>query len=134
MDGGSWALLTVLRDYRGAVEYDFRTKFHRGLRIIGEDMSLAEAARHVKRWLADPSSAVGAEVGSLEHPVSRELLVLMDIWDLEAAKSGAKRPPIYPRPWKQATQTKTRGDAAGRTPDQVKAMLKEQFGQPEAPV
>lgn len=134
MDGKSWGLLGVLREFRGAVEYEFRARFGVGLNVIGRDMSLAEAARLVAVIRSDPSSALAAAIEGWEHPVSREAAVLMDLWDLEAAKSGAKKPPTYPRVWKTPTQTRRRGDAAGRTPEEIKALLRENFGQPEAPV
>lgn len=133
MDGKSWGLLGVLRDHRGAVEYDFRTRFGVGLNVIGRDMSLAEAARHVERFRADPSSALASETEGWEYPVSRTEALLMDLWDV-AAPHTYKKPKPYPRPWKTKGETRRRGDAAGRTPDEVKALLREHFGQPEAPV
>lgn len=123
MDGKRWGLLVVLREHRGAVEYEFRSRFGVGLNIIGRDMSLAEAARLVAIIGADPESALAAEVRGWEHPVSREVAVLMDLWDLTAAATGTKRPPRYVRPWKDPRQTKRIGDVAGRTPEEIKALL-----------
>lgn len=134
MDGKSWGLLGVLRDHRGAVEYDFRSTFGVGVSVIGRDMSLPEAARHVERFAADPSSALASEIRGWDHPVTRTEAVLMDLWDLTAAMSGAKRPPRYERPWKSPSTAERHGNAAGRTPEEVKAILRERFGQSEAPV
>lgn len=97
-------------------------------------MSLAEAARLTVILRADPSSAMTAAVEGWTHPVSREAAVLMDLWDLEHAKAGPKRRAEYPRAWKPSHEVRRRGDAAGRTPEEVKALLREHFGQPEAPV
>lgn len=135
MDGKSWGLLAVLRDHRGAVEYDFRTRLHLGLAVIGNGMSLAEAARHVERFRADPSSALAAEIEGWEYQFSREVALLMDLWDLTAAiaTDPKKRPPTYPRPWKVTGATNRHGNAGGRTPEEVKALLRERFGQPQPP-
>lgn len=135
MDGKSWGLLGVLRDHRGVVEYDFRTRFGVGLNIIGRGMSLSEAARLVEIIRADPSSALAAEIEGWAHPVSREAAVLMDLWDLTAIATGTKRPPRYERPWKQKGESSRHGDASGRTPDEVKALLRQaRLGHAEAPV
>lgn len=77
---------------------------------------------------ADPSSALAAAVEGWDHPVSREAAVLMDLWDLTAAATGTRRPPRYERPWKAALETERHGNAAGRTPEEVKALLRERFG------
>lgn len=105
-----------------------------GLRIIGNGMSLAEAARHVERIRSDPSSALAAEIEGWDYPVSRLEVLMMDLWDLTAQMSGTKKPPRYPRPWKNPEDVKRHGDAAGRTPDEVKRLLKERFGHAPAPV
>jgi hypothetical protein len=93
-------------------------------------------ARLVMIMRRDPSSAITAALEGWEHPVSREALILMDLFDLEAViNSGTRKPkPHNGRPWKVVAETKQCGNAGGRTPEQVKAMLREQFGQPEAPV
>lgn len=97
-------------------------------------MSLAEASRLVGIIRADPSSALAASIEGWDHPVSREAAVLMDLWDLTAAVTGAKRPPKYTRPWKVASDTARHGNAAGRTPEEVKALLREHFGHSAGPV
>ena len=52
----------------------------------------------------------------------------MDLWDLEAAKSGAKRPPKYPRVWKAKGEKIRHGNADGLDPEEVKARLAEMSG------
>jgi hypothetical protein len=86
-------------------------------------MSLAEAGRLFEILRADPSSALAAALEGWDHPVSREAAVLMDLWDLEAVKSGAKKPPKYPRVWKTAGDAKRYGNAAGMTREEVLARL-----------
>lgn len=115
MDGKSWGVLGVLREYRGAVEYDissrFPGRFPRGLRSVGDTCTLQELARLIEILRADPSSALAAAIEGWTHPVSREAAILMDLWDLEAIKSGAKKPPKYERPWKSAASKQHLGDA-----------------------
>lgn len=127
MDGKSWGLLGVLRDYRGAVEYDISTRFPgrcpRGLRSVGDTITLAEMARLVEILRSDPSSALASAVEGWDHPVSREAAVLMDLWDLTAAATGAKKPPRYERPWKEIGQRAHVGDAAGVSTTDAKARL-----------
>lgn len=96
-------------------------------------MTWGEALRMVQTLRADPSSALAAACEGWDHPVSREVAVLMDLWDLEAAKSGAKRPPKYPRVWKASGgggENTHYGDVAGRTREEVLALL----GRAEPPV
>lgn len=96
-------------------------------------MTLTEAARLVRILRSDPSSYLAAAVEGWDYPFSRELAAAADLWDLEHAKAGTKKPARYPRPIPQNDKIR-RGDAAGRTPEETKAILREQFGQPEAPV
>ena len=96
-------------------------------------MGWGETLRLTRILRADPSSMLAAALEGWDHPVPRTDAILMDLWDLTYKAAGAKRPEPYPRPWKQV-HTERRGNAAGRTPDEVKAILRTQFGQPEAPV
>jgi hypothetical protein len=83
---------------------------------------MAEAARLARIIRADPSSAVASAIEGWDHPVSRETAVLMDLWDLEAAKSGMKKPPRYTRPWK-TDSNESRGKLDGRSREEVEALL-----------
>ncbi len=123
MDGKSWGLLAVLREHRAAIEYDWWSRFGRGLRSIGPEMSLSEAARLVEIIRADPSSALAASIGGWDYPVSREAAVLMDLWDLEAMKGAGKKAPRYHRPYKTAGQRERVGDAAGHSQADVIDLL-----------
>ena len=88
-------------------------------------MSIHEAARLAVILLADPSSALSAALQGWDHPISRESLILMDLFDLDhtVAAGGKKVKPHPGRPSEAAT-TERYGNAAGRTPDEVKAILK----------
>ncbi len=98
-------------------------------------MTWGEAARIIGILTADPSSALAASVAGWAHPISREALALYDLFDLEHMVNSKKRPKPHPgRPGSQQEETKQRGDAAGRTPEEMKRILREHFGQPAAPV
>lgn len=130
--GGIRALDCLIEEQRGALEYDFRTRFQLPLSAVGESMEYDEAWRLVQILRADPSSMLTSAMEGWAHPVSREALIMMDQYDLTHKAAGAKNPPRYPRPFKVDDREKvSRGNAAGRTPDQVKAILRTQFGQPE---
>lgn len=62
-----------------------------------------------------------------DRPVSHEWLVLADLFDLQhRAASDPKKPAPkpYPRPFKVGATERRKGSAAGRTPDEVKAILR----------
>lgn len=78
------------------VAADFRELFHTGI----WDVPPAEAVLLVRALMRDPRSRLHAATARWDHPISREWLILADIWDLEfqkAARKGAFRP--YPRPF-----------------------------------
>lgn len=128
MDGGIFGLLGLIARHRGAVEYDWRTRFHLPLSAInGEQMTLAEAGRHAATLRRDPSSAICAALEGWAHPISREAMLLADLFDLQHMSKAKKRPKPYPRPWAILGDTKRRGDAGGRTRAQVIEILR-QFG------
>jgi hypothetical protein len=93
--------------HRGAFEYDWRTRFHLPLSVVGESMAWGEALRHVNTLTLDPSSAVAAAVAGWDYPISREAIVQADLFDLQHqiawAQGGGKgpKPKPYPRPWHQ---------------------------------
>ena len=131
MDGGIFGLLGLIASHRGAVEYDWRTRFGTGLGIIGDGMSLAEAARLAVIIRSDPSSMIAAALEGWEHPISRAEIIALDQFDLELElnwdrkKNGA--PPRHRlRPGKQDERLRIhKGDAAGRTDAEVKALLRD---------
>jgi hypothetical protein len=98
-------------------------------------MTWGEAARIIGILTADPSSALAASVAGWAHPISREALALYDIFDLEHMVNSKKRPMPHPgRPGGSPDEKKQRGNAAGRSSDEMKRILRKQFGQPAAPV
>ena len=105
MDGGISALCGLIRDHRGALEYDWRTRFGLPLSAIGtEAMTITEAARLATQLTNDPGSATAASVIGWNHPLDWSGIVLTDLFDLvhRALSEGAVEPhwvrPAAPKP------------------------------------
>jgi hypothetical protein len=127
VDGGIFGLLGLIASHRGAVEYDFRTRFGYGLSEVGARITITEAARLVVIVRQDPSSAIAAALEGWTHPISREALILMDLFDLDMqVATGRKgKPKPHPgRPWQPDDRSvKRHGDTAGRSRAEVVAIL-----------
>jgi hypothetical protein len=132
--GGIASLIDLIEAHQAAFDYDWRTRFHLPVDAVPDVMHWGEAVRLAGILRADPSSMLAASMEGWKYPVTREAIALARLYDLEYAKSGAKKREPYPMPWNEAGTKTTRGNAAGRTPDEIKAILRTQFGQPEAPV
>lgn len=140
MDGKSWQLLLIVRDHRGAIEYDLSARFAgrcpHGLRSVGDTITLPELARLVELLIKDPSSALTASVADWEYPMSREALLLADLFDLTHSmawgQSGGKgqRPKAYPRPFASKGASRHRGKP--RPLSEMRARLLEKFGRAPA--
>lgn len=128
MDGGVFGLLGLIAAHRGAVEYDWRTRFGLALTDIGGRMSLWEAARLAVILRCDPSSMIAAALEGWDHPISREALVLMDTYDVHTAvntdpKKGRPKPHTG-RPFSVDTRDRQKfGDTGGRSRAEVVAIL-----------
>lgn len=100
---------------------------------IGTDeMPWTEAVMHARILRSDPSSAIAAALEGWDNPISREALVLMDLFDLDhAVAAGKKKPAPHPgRPFSMdASKKKRRGNTEGRSVAEVKAILAG-FGHP----
>ena len=123
MAGGTAGLLGLIKRDRGAVEYDLRQRFGLGLRDVGERITLAELARLVAILRNDPSSMIAASIEGWNYPMSREAAIFADLYDLQYAKTGAKKRIQYPRPWKRDKNTQRYGNTGGRTRAEVIAIL-----------
>lgn len=97
-------------------------------------MGWGEAVRQVQILRADPSSMLAAAVEGWDYPLGRVEAILMNLYDLTFKATGAKNPTPYPRPFATDKAKTRRGNATGRSPEEIKAILRGQFGQPEAPV
>lgn len=93
-------------------------------------MTWGEALRLVRKLQADPSSWVAASIAGWRYPISHEALVLADIFDVEVMvnsdRKKGKPKPHGIRPFDVDDKERTRkGDAAGRTREEVLAILRE---------
>lgn len=125
MAGGIFGLLGLISRHRGAVEYDWRTRFNLGLDGIGSAQSMQEAARLAVILRDDPTSAIAAALAGWTHPISREALVLMDLFDLDhmVAVGGKNVKPHAGRPWREV-DSERKGNAGRRVPSDVKESLR----------
>ena len=86
-------------------------------------MRWGEAVRLTRQLATDPSSHVGAALAGWEHPVSREALVLMDLFDLQHRSKAKQTPDPYRRPWPDPNKKQV-GTGTRLTPDEFKAQWK----------
>lgn len=91
-------------------------------------MGWSEAIDLIRIIRADPSSQLVASIEGWSHPLSREGWMLADLIDIQGSKALGKKWNLYPRPTKPTEATR-RGNAAGRDPEEIKAILRTQFGQ-----
>lgn len=93
-------------------------------------MRWGEALRLARMLAVDPTSQLGAALAGWDHPVSREALVLMDIFDLEHivawAQGGGKgaKPRPYPRPWSMDSGSKRVAPDPSLSHEQIVAALR----------
>lgn len=123
--GGICGLLDLIEEHRGALRYDWRVRFGRGLdESVPADIGWDEALDLVRVLRSDPSSMLAASVEEWEYPLSRTDAILADMWDLSYAKAGAKKRERYPRPFKQKnTSTQSWGNTGGRSREEIVAIL-----------
>lgn len=98
--GGIVWLRELIAEHAAAFAYDFRSRFHVSIDTVGREISYGEAYLLVAQLLKDPSSAVYASANDWKYPLSREGLILSDLFDLlMRANSGKRRTKPYPRPF-----------------------------------
>lgn len=96
---------------RGAFEYDWRNRFGLALSSLPDGMDWGEAWRLTFILAHDPSSQVAAAVAGWKHPVTRDDMVLRDLFDLTHRANSKRKPKPYPRPWDREKNTYGRGSA-----------------------
>ena len=128
--GGIGWLLDLIEEHRPALEYDWRARFHLPLTVVGTpEMTFGEACRLVAELAQEPDSHTAAALGGWSHPWSWEAAAVADLWDLTAGIHTAKGAhPTMPRPWPTTTSGTRKGNAGGRTPDEIRAELARMSG------
>lgn len=95
---------------------------------MGQRITLAEVARLVVILRRDPSSAIAAALEGWDYPISRETLVLADLYDLTGQANTAKgkwRSHPGHRPWKTDTREHQQiGNPGNRTRAEVVEILR----------
>ena len=102
--GGILQLVTELSgEHETALTRDFRELFHVSIHDVGGPVPYDEAAHLLKALRSDPSSWYHAAIGGWDYPITREGIVLMELWDLELRKGLSKKQrnkfKAFPRPW-----------------------------------
>ena len=126
--GGILQLLDLIHRFRGALEYDFRTRLHTPLTQVGRGVSWGEASRLVVELLKDPATHLSAAVLGWDYPVSAEWLVLTNLRN-GFMRVHFKDPDPWPVPW--PTGGGGRIGAASEqvlTQEQIDQVLKEMAG------
>lgn len=119
-------LLSVIDDHRGALEYDWRSRFNLPLTSVPSEVGWDEAWRLYTRLSADPSSHISAAQNDFDYPFSREAMILADFFDLTYAINAPEkgpRPKPYPRPWPDADKEKKRLGKTSLPSETVRALL-----------
>jgi FMN phosphatase YigB (HAD superfamily) len=80
----------------------------------------------VEDLLKDPRSRLQAVVAGWDHPVSREEVVLMDLFDLQHSSKAKRKPKPYPRPWPIAKKKYGGKKTVRRTAAEALAILRPQ--------
>ena len=122
--GGILGLLDLIEEHRAAIAYDFRSRFHLSLAAIPDDVGWDEALDLISVLRRDPGTAVAAAMEGWDYGISREAVILADIFEMEQATAGVKRPQQHPlKPWRNKGQRNRMGNAGGRTPEAVRSLL-----------
>lgn len=95
---------------------------------MGEAITLYELVRLVTILRSDPSSAISAALEGWDYPISREALILADLYDLTGQANttrGKWQPHPGHRPWKTDTRDRQRiGNPGNRTRAEVVEILR----------
>lgn len=93
-------LLDLADEHRGAITYDWRTRFGVPWAAVPTEMDWGEAWLLLQQVVLDPSSRLAAAVAGWEYPLSREGQIAIDHYDLaHKIAAGKKSITPYPRPW-----------------------------------
>lgn len=109
--GGIEALADLIRQHRGAFEYDWRTRFALPLTCVPADMGWDEAIRLFKILANDPTSYIAAALAKWEYPATWEAIALADLIDVQVRSKSKRKPKPYRRPWDKRPVVHGRGSA-----------------------
>ena len=95
-------LLDIVEKHPVDLARDFREKFNISILDIGDKIRYDEAALLVVSLLKDPQSWLHATLAEWDYPISRDWLLLADLYDLQHASKTKRKPKPYPRPFSNA--------------------------------
>lgn len=123
--GGIRGLVDLIDEHHDAFAHDWWSTYGISPDSIGNQMSWRDAIGCARTLRADPASAIAAALEGWTNPISREALLLMDVFDLEHAVNSKRTPKPHPgRPWDTKGHQERHGDAAGRTNEEVMALVR----------
>lgn len=96
--GGILRLLEVAEDYPAEIRADFRKHYGISFDDVGKSVTWLEAVALTSVLMRDPESWLAAAMGGWKHPVSREWMVMAELFDLTFKVNSKKAKPL-PRPW-----------------------------------
>lgn len=102
-------------DHPSAIRADFRSRFGISFEDAGESYSWHEAIYLVQALLADTTSLLQASVRGWKYPVSREWMMLAELYDLDLRihSRGGKAKPV-PRPWPDPNKSRVGSATSSR--------------------
>ena len=122
------AVLQLIEDHPVEASYDWRTRFGLPIAAVFDGrMTWDEAYDLVRGLLADPTSRLAAARAGWTYPLSREAMIVADLYDLTAvANSDRKKgkPKPYPRPFKPKGKGSRHSAAPTVTQAQIDAALR----------
>jgi hypothetical protein len=105
--GGILAVLELIEDYKPAIVYDFRSRFHLGLNDLGTTVSWEEVVCLVSVLISDPTSWLQAAKSKWAHPIDYNWTLAAATYDLLATVNSKRKPKAWPRPWGGEASKKT---------------------------
>lgn len=109
--GGIVWLLKLGAEHPSAVRADFRSRYGLSFEEAGRSYSWHEAIYLIQALLNDTTSLLQASFRGWKYPVSREWMMLSELYDLTVKinSRGGKSKPV-PRPWPDPNKKRV-GDA-----------------------
>lgn len=85
---------------------DFREKFRLSIHEVGLSVRYDEAYALIVSLSSDSTSWFHAALADWDYPISREVMALMDLYDLQHQSKSKKKVKPYPRPWGDGSKKK----------------------------
>lgn len=79
--------------------YDFRSRFNLSPWDFGKSITWIDAVYLTVALLKESDSRLQAASNSWKFPISREAIILTQIFDLLAMTNSKRKPKPYPMPW-----------------------------------